>query len=241
MISDEQLLGYLFDEGLAEAQRRQIEAALAADPALRGRLQGWRQWLDRCAAEAVRESPQLPAAMQARWLSALAREQRLARPAPRTGRRWWPLAMAATVLATFAISVERWRPPALDSVDTTRTIDVAAIDAGPSSPALQRGVALHLASTRAQLAQWPGEAQAQADLLAMSLAQNRLHAAAAEAQGDQELARVLRAFELTLGVLAEQRQSDPSAVAGTRQRLAFELGAMQTKLAAAASKGTQPL
>ena len=65
-------------------------------------------------------------------------------------------------------------------------------------------------------------------------------AAFVAAQGDQELARVLRAFELTLESLQAARDNDPAAAA-TRQRLSFELGAMQTKLSPAASKQTHTL
>ena len=235
MINDEQLLALLLDDSLPADQRRQLEQAIAADPELRRRLTAWQAPLRTWPADDSFDPA--PAAAQARWRRALAREQRLTASSDRRWPQGWLVAGLATiVLATFALSLERWRLPPTGAAQQPPPVAQDSAETG----ALQRGVALYLADTRARLAQWPGSADQQHDLLAQSLAQNRLYAAAAAAQGDQELARVLRAFELTLESLQAARDNDPAAAA-TRQRLSFELGAMQTKLSPAASKQTHTL
>ena len=75
MINDEQLLALLLDDSLPADQRRQLEQAIAADPELRRRLTAWQAPLRTWPADDSFDPA--PAAAQARWRRALAREQRV--------------------------------------------------------------------------------------------------------------------------------------------------------------------
>ena len=82
--------------------------------------------------------------------------------------------------------------------------------------------------------------QRRRELVDEVIEQNRMYARAAQMQGDERLARVLRAFEPVLLALAEP----PSAAdgdLGARSQIDFELGILQTKLARSPSKIVQSL
>lgn len=256
-ISDEDLLLFHYRDGLDAAQLARIERALqVVDRALAQR------YSQLCAElEQLRPSgPQLaPDAARSHWLFALQQEARLdasaAAPASLLTRlrgrslpSWLGPALAALVFMSFGIGLGRWidsRPgaridPQLVGSAPAGTAVSQPVEARSGSP-LIRGVGSHFASTSAVLDQLQGGDPAlRSDLLAESIARNRMYAAAAEAQGDAALARVLRAFDAALSGLAADRSGNGS-FAADRAQLEFELQAMQTKLAVAASKPAQAL
>jgi hypothetical protein len=149
---------------------------------------------------------------------------------------------------SFGIGLGRWidsRPgPRLDPLLVETVPDPAPAAESLDRPAesrLIRGVGSHLAATGAVLDELQAaEPTLRQELLNESIARNRMYAAAAEAQGDAALARVLRAFDSALQALASERAGNGS-FAADRAQLEFELRIMQTKLASAASKPAQAL
>ncbi len=242
MIDDDELILYVYNDGLSEQRRRQIARALRNDADLALRLAALGEELR--ALQPAEADPPLDPAMAQRWRTALAREARLQPATSTQGWRWlrWPglgAVAAAGVLVYFGIGLGHWldgRP------DVQPNLGPMAVHHPSSNPApLLRGVQLHLRDTQSLLPQLAvDDPDQRRSLLAETRAQNRLYAQAAEAQNDQQLARVLRAFDRALASLAADR-ADQQALAADRAQLAFELSAMQTKLAAATSKPAQSL
>ena len=217
MIDDDELLLYRLGEHPApDAIRRAREG----DSALRARDAALRADLD-----ALRAVPvPAPAASMQRWRAALHGAVAMKRARPT--RRFAPIALAAAALLLLGIGVGRWIAP-----DQTAPIPIVA--AGPDNA----GALLHLAATRRALAALPGAEDRTARIEAI-IADNRLHALAAERAGDVQLARVLRAFE---PVLLQLASLDADTDAGVRAQLDFEARTMQTKLRAAPSNAVQRL
>lgn len=245
MMNDEDLILYLYNDGLGAAQRQRISEALATDAALSARLSKLQAEL--ATLDDLADPAPADPAMQQRWRSALQREARLEQQSSRgwswTWLRWPGLngVAAAAVLVSFGIGVGQWldgRPdPQPQLGPSTPPLAPAA---GGRSPLL-RGVQLHLQDTEALLPQLSvGDPEQRRSLLAETRAQNHLYTLAAEAQNDPQLARVLRAFDGALASLASERD-DPQALAADQAQLEFELAVMQTKLARAASKERQQL
>lgn len=228
MISDDDLLLFHWQDGLDEARRREIAAALARDAELGARYA--RLVADLARFGHVTETPH-DAVRQARWLQAIREAQRPARSTP----RWqWPLALAAG-LAALAIFVPIGPPPG----DDTPSPSVAPVAAShrDDEARIARSVRVHLAEAGADLSSWSDQAD---DATRRALVQRwiddqRALAQAADAAGDAQLARTLRAFEPLLRDLANDV---PAASRPEREQLAFEWAAMQTMLAASPSKSS---
>jgi len=248
MINDQDLILFHYGDGLDLAQRQRIAQALISDPQLADRLHRLRAQLTQL--DDLAQAPEPPPAMQQRWRTALAREARLSQSDPATGRWAWLRsprlghAVAAAVLLSFGIGIGQWldgRPNPQTQAGIHAPIGAPVGTPSRRSPLL-RGVQLHLRDTEQLLPQLTGadNAEQRRSLLAETRAQNRMYASAAEAQNDEQLARVLRAFDSALASLARER-SDPQALAADQAQLSSELAVMQTKLAGAASKSLQEL
>lgn len=104
------------------------------------------------------------------------------------------------------------------------------------SDAFARGLQYHLRDSRAQLVSLDSGTDATMLVLEI-IAQNRLFETAAEQNNAPRIARVLRAFEPILLRLAAEDIA-PEDAAELRDKLAFELSVMLTKLARDASDET---
>lgn len=226
MISDDDLLLFHWQDGLDDTRRHEIADALARDAALGARYA-------RLVAELARfghvPEPQIDAVLQARWAHAIRDDASKQRARP----RWFvPLALAAGVGA-LAIVGPQWRKTEVDPPIATPT-PVAASQRGDEAR-IARSVRVHLAEAGAGLSAWSEQAD---DATRRALVQRwiddqRALAQAADAAGDAQLARTLRAFEPLLRDLANDA---PTASRAERDQLAFEWSVMQTKLAASPSK-----
>lgn len=98
-----------------------------------------------------------------------------------------------------------------------------------------RSVRVHLAEAGTELSMWsdPADAATRRVLVQRWIDDQHALAQAADAAGDAQLARTLRAFEPLLRDLAANTERDSAA---DREQLAFEWAVMQTKLAASPSK-----
>jgi len=230
MITDDELLLYYYRDGLSDADRARIGAALAEQPELAQRLHRLVGRLD--AAAAIPEVS-VPVATQQRWMAALEQAAqtrttqvtRLKRPVFTDAR--WLGAAAATVVAVVAVAMLVDKPPREHIANVTPPSATPAGNASEAS-AYERGLKSHLASTEQQLASLEDATPEQrARLIETIIQQNRIYALAAERAGEPQLARVLRAFSPVLEGL-QNKEGDPAADVA---QLAFELRVMQGRLA----------
>ncbi len=227
MISDDELLLFHWQDGLDAARRREIAAALARDGALGARYARLVADLDRLSQLPEPVSDDLRAS---RWQRALVDVEQ----APRATRDWrWPLAIAATVAALAWFPLQRSRD-ATNHIATSSPPPTTVLAAHADPDRVARSVRVQLADARAGLPTFAAQsADVRAALVQRWIDDQRALARAADAAGDAQLARTLRAFEPLLRDLAA---GEPSTTGADREQLSFEWAVMQTKLAASASK-----
>jgi hypothetical protein len=145
-----------------------------------------------------------------------------------------PFALAAGITA-FAIFGPGWRTSEIEPPTSAPTPTSIAASHHADEARVARGVRMHLAEAGAGLSQWStqGDDATRRALVQRWIDDQRALARAADAAGDAQLARTLRAFEPLLRDLANDA---PSASNAEREQLAFEWAVMQTKLAASSSK-----
>jgi hypothetical protein len=235
-ISDDELLLYHYDDGLDAARRAQITATLRCELDLTRRYQQLRAELSALPAPGdIAPS----AAAQARWRLRLDQRATVAVAPPRSNN--WRLAFAGATLVLLGVAVGT-RLSEQTSVAAPVAVDVAtASNPASSNPALARGVHSYLGDARLLLADLPADdPQRRRELVDQVIEQNRMYARAALAQGDDRLARALRAFEPVLLAMAEPA-STADAEQGAQAQIDFELGILQTKLSRSPSKIVQSL
>jgi len=232
-MNDEQLILYYYADGLSRAERRRIEAELAADPALRRRYEALRRDLD-----AIEDPPApAPAHLVRRWQDSIdraaRREQQPARPAP------WRLhpasfALGGALAGALALGIGIGLFVA-DRDDVTAPVAVPPVAVEPAGPvsgpdAFFRGLEVHFQQSRQDLDELPVEDDAaRRQLILHIVRQNRLFAREALDSQSPELARVLRAFEPVLLELAADDLA-PADARRLQDKLAFELNVMLTKM-----------
>lgn len=235
-IGDDELTLYFYDDGLLPARRAELTQRLRSDLDLARRYQQLRAELATLPPPAQRQPS--PVA-QARWKLRL--DQRAAAPAAAHAPHWrLAFAGATLVLLGVAVGTRLVEAPSVAAPAPAPSV-AAAAEGADAAPALSRGLSSYLGDARLVLADLPADdPQRRRQLVAEVIEQNRMYARAAQAQGDERLARVLRAFEPVLLALAEP----PSAAEGdlgARSQIDFELGILQTKLARSPSKIVQTL
>ncbi len=238
MITDDELLLYYYRDGLDDADRARIGAALAAQPELAQRLH---RLVGRLDAVAATPEVNVPLATQQRWKAAL--EQTAAqRPTtqnlrpfrPFTDARWLAAAAAVVVAVVSVFMVIDSPPPAAPIANVTSPPVEPPAGAAETS-AYERGLKTHLASTERQLASLPSATpEERTRLIETIIEQNRIYALAAERAGEPQLARVLRAFSPVL----ESMKSEGGDASADADQLAFEMRIMQGRLGAATAANT---
>jgi hypothetical protein len=229
MISDDDLLLFHWQDGHDDARRREIANALARDAELGARYARLVADLERLAHV---PDPTADDQRAARWQRALADAQRI----PPRARDWrWPLAIAATMAAVAWWPLQRSREAAdAPSVAATAPTTAEHGDARIDSGLVARSVRVQLSNARSELRTLSSQpAEVRAALVQRWINDQRALARAADAAGDAQLARTLRAFEPLLLDLAA---GEPAATSDDREQLAFEWAVMQTKLGAEPSK-----
>jgi hypothetical protein len=232
-MNDEQLILYYYADGLSRAERRRIEAALAADPVLRRRYEALQRDLD-----AVEDSPDpAPAHLVRRWQDSIDRAaQRERQPAQRRPWRWHPAsvalggALAAALAIGVGIGLYLADPDAAEGPAAAAPAIADSPRPDPEPGAFSRGLEAHFLQSRQDLDALPVEDSESRRLLILHIVQqNRLFAREAVENASPELARVLRAFEPILVQLAAD-DLDPEEAQRLQDKLAFELNVMLTKL-----------
>jgi hypothetical protein len=229
MMNDDTLLLYHLNDGLTNAERAEVEAALATDEVLRARLA-------RLAADLDTLRPVeagLPDDMLLRLKASLERAAAsAAAPAKPVRRRFgWGLGFGVFAAGTLAllIGLRVLHPPVTDEAPPT----IATNAAGDDSARFERSVRWYLVDASQQLAGLGALPQPERDaVLDKVLAQNRLYVAAAERAEAPALARSLRALTPvmeTLGALGDSA-GDATALEGGIAQLGFEMKVIQARL-----------
>ena len=228
-MNDETLILYYLDDGLSEAERRKIAAALGSDPALASQYAALCRDLDLLNAV---DDAEVPAHVVQRMHDSI---DRVARPVlvdttPQS-RTFNPLSFIWGAAVTAALAIG---------------IGIGVYFSGETMPAQQdrgapfvRGMQVYLQDARDDLTTMSTTGTDERARLVMHLVeQNRLFERAARQNDSADLARVLRAFEPILLKLASEDVTPVEAEA-LRAQLAFELNVMLTKLSRASSNETQ--
>ncbi len=237
MINDQELVLYYYRDGLSDERLKQIETSLRQDKLLAARYQALHDQM-----EQLPVMLEVPASSQvkARWHASLDAAANSTKSKTKSTRdfSWFfdPLRSAVAIPATavlvlgLGIIIGLYWP---DRQPLTQPVIGIKVD---SSQSFALGVRAYLHDTETQLASLTVTDVAQRDaLLNDILSRNRLYIKAAENSNAPELARVLRAFGPVLASLGDPDNSEHELQAAMAQ-LTFELSAMQTKLAYAASK-----
>jgi len=241
-MNDDELILYFYGDGLSRAERRNVERALAADPALAARYHALAAELG----PMVGPQTAPPSAdMVRRWHDSIDRAagQRAA-TGTRSGGHSWSFLPGAAITAALAIGIglgvflsggpPATPPPALPLADGGTNADEA-------SPVFDRGLRLYLRESERGLAALTAETNGERAVLIMGLIeQNRLYARAARQNDADDLARVLRAFELVLVELAAE-DIPPAEAEALRAKLRFEINVMLTKLSLGSSDEPQSI
>ncbi len=246
MINEETLTLFYYDDGLSENERRKVERALREDAVLAARYADLSRQLEQWSKPEGLIAP--PDSVQ-RWHDSIdhaARaeqraEQYKASPPVHFMSFFWGAAVTAALAIGIGIGFWFSSPaPVVNNPDYR-------VDAGPnvqnqSAPvSFSRGLQLHLQESQWGIASLPVDDDAQRALLALQLVeQNRFFERTATMNNSPQVARVLRAFEPVLMRLASDDISPEDAIA-LREKLAFELGVILTKLARETSEDAQTI
>ena len=240
-MNEETLTLYFYGDGLSDAERAEVKAALAKDPRLATRYEKLRRDLDGIA---VDDTGTAPSHLMHRWhevIDQAAKEEAVERQPTRSfhiGSFFWGTAVAASLAIAVAIGVytDDEEIPVPDPGATV--VDTPAPD---GTSALSRGLLVHFQDSRSQLAGLSPDANGERSELVMKIVQqNRLFARAATQGDSQDLARLLRAFEPVLLRLAAEDIS-PQDAASLQAQLSFELNVVLTKLSRRLSNETDSI
>jgi hypothetical protein len=235
-MNDEQLILYYYADGLSQTERRRIEAALAADPALQSRYDALRRELDGFG-DASADAPAAPEHLVARWHASIDRAAQLERQAERRPAKilhlasfGWGAAITAALALGIGIGVYI---PSRNDADPAIDPLPAIVELAPSATAADaftRGLQAHFRESRQNIGGLPVEDnEARRQLILHIVQQNRLFARAATENQSPELSRVLRAFEPILVRLADEDLA-PEEAQRLQAQLLFELNVMLTKM-----------
>jgi hypothetical protein len=239
-MNDETLTLYYYNDGLTAGDRRRIEHALCEEATLRLRYAKLCEELDALG----NIEPHAPGAhVTQRWHDSI---ERAARSGQRAAGKSWrvfsfrsfafgiavAVALAAGIRIGVIVGIQGALPPAVaNRIDSTDTL----------APSFARGIKMYLRDSQEFIADLPVDAATERSVLvARIVGQNRLYIRAAERNHSDDLARVLRAFEATLMQLAD-KDTAPAEARALRDKLAFELNVILTRLARDASNEQIPI
>jgi len=240
-MNDDTLLLYYYDDGLSIQERRDVEAAIAADESVRARYEELRLQLELLD---IGSNVAAPTHMVQRWHDSIDRAAQREHVPVRSKSSpfnamsfFWGAAVSAALAVGIGIGViMSGSPVAVEFAPTVALVDPETSSIVPG--AFARGMQVHLRDTQRNIVALSGDSREDRTLLVMRIIQqNRLFERAAEQNDSAGLARVLRAFEPILLRLAADDIAPEDADA-LRRQLEFELNVMLTKLERDTSKET---
>jgi hypothetical protein len=237
MISEETLTLYYYDDGLSADERRLVETALNEDALLSARYTDLCRQLDRWA-----ETDELtaPAHMQQRWHDSIERAARAEQKAGVAKRKvhflsfFWGAAISAALAVGVGIGLWFGGAGTPGSVADFQMANLPIVTDQAVPVSFTRSLQVHLQDSQWEIVSLPIEDESLRAQLALQLIeQNRFFVRSATMNHSPEFARVLRAFEPVLTRLASGDITVEEATA-LREKLAFEMSVMLTKM----SRGT---
>ncbi len=231
-MNDDTLTLFYYDDGLTNHERREVINALAADPSLAERYRSLCRKLEQFSDP---ETPKPRSDMVQRWHASLDRvagfEQQTK---PDRAVHSWSFFLGAAISAALAVGIGIGFFIADEERPITPIMEELIVDKSGGtrgSSAFIRGLQVHLRESERGLTSMPVDSDTDRALLLMNIIeQNQLFKRAAEQNDSENLARVLRAFNLVLVQLAADDISQAEAEA-LRAKLLFELNVVLTKLA----------
>lgn len=248
-MNDDTLILYYYHDGLSDAERAAVEAALENDASLRERYRALRRSLDR-----FNDPPaeRAPARTVSRWHRSIehaaAGEHGGNTP---TGGGWhfpsfaWGALAASLVAAVVAVGLyfgdEATPVPSIADGTERLGLDDRSRGQLTTPVSFSRGLQVHLRESREDILRLAPHGNGDRTTLVMDIVrQNRLFERAARQHGAGDVARVLRAFEPVLLRLASEDTGAEDAAA-LRAKLGFELKVMLTKMAQSESDDTDSI
>ena len=227
-ISDETLTFYYYNDGLSASVRQQVANAMAVDAKLAEQYRLLSQNLDRIAEVAPVTAPK---DMTERWHETIrvAARQESASERRQSFHTWsFVLGAAVAVALVAGVGIGVFISGNQASVPVTTVATVNDRDTGNS--AFVRGLQVHLRDSEAGLLTMTQDRSVERqELIGNIIRENRLFEKAAERNDAQNVARVLRAFELVLLQMAAD-DATPEDIDQLRAKLLFELNIMLTKI-----------
>lgn len=226
-MDDETLTFYYYNDGLTSGEREKVANLLATDPDIANRYQAICQELDRLGEPSITLPP---SDMVERWHDGLDRairteSARSRKPVFHT----WSFILGAAITAALVVGIGIGT--FISSEDLEQPINPEALIVNnPNSNAFVRGLRVHLRESEQGLATTPFEATSdRGELIRNIVEQNRRYQALAEQSDSQDIARVLRAFDLVLVQMAAD-DITPQEAKALQAKLLFELNVVLTKL-----------
>ena len=240
-MNDDTLLLYYYDDGLSAQERRDVEAAIAADTSVKARYEELRLQLDSLdtGSDVV-----APTHMVQRWHDSIDRAAQREYVPSRAASGpfnfmsfFWGAAITTALAVGIGIGVTMSGAPVPTQMESAVALVEPAVTT-QASGAFTRGLQVHLRDTQQGIAGLPVQSAEDRTMLVLQIVQqNRLFERAAEQNNSDSLARVLRAFEPILLRLAADDIA-PEDADTLRRQLAFELNVMLTILERDTSKET---
>jgi hypothetical protein len=227
-MNEETLILYYYNDGLTDSERREVEVAIDSDPSVGQQYETLCRELNELADPDI---PAVPRHIVDRWHQVVDDAARQPSTLTRTRQRFFrpaTFAWGAALAAALVIGVNL-RPT---------VVEPNAIVPAETSAAFVRGVQLHFRDTYDELAGLSVDSTDDRMVLVMQIVEkNRMYESAANQNGADDLARVLRAFEPVLIRLAAE-DTAPEDAKALRAKLVFELNVMLTKLSRESSNDT---
>jgi len=229
-MNDETLLLYYYKDGLTRREREAVASRLAAEPEVAERYRALCEELERAdvSTTAVPSSDMLH-----RWHDTIDRAADRSPARMRgSGFHFGSFFWGAVVTAALAIGVGIGVFTSGDAeLPPTQEPQFATTRVPGDSGAFLRGVQVHLRETGQELTTLAESATAdRTSLILKIIGQNRLFERSAELNEADDIARLLRSFELVLMQLATE-DITPQESAALQSKLRFELNVVLTKLA----------
>ena len=228
-MNDETLLLYYYRDGLTRREREEVASLLATDSGIAERYRALCADLESIDVSAT-ASPSSD--MLHRWHDAIDRaaDRKPARNRStgfHFGSFFWGSIVTAALAVGIGIGVFVSGNGALPPPQERQ---FAEIPAPRDSGAFLRGLQVHLREAGQELTTLPASSNADRTALILKIiGQNRLFERSAELNDADDIARLLRAFELVLMQLAAEDVS-PEESAALQSKLLFELSVVLTKL-----------
>jgi hypothetical protein len=234
-MNDDTLTLYYYNDGLSNRERQAVAHALATNDEVAARYQALCRELEQFEDPSA---PRPPADMVQRWHDSLDRAAGMEtrqKPAVHS----WSFLLGAAVTAALAIGVGIGFFLAGDDPQVVPVIEEIVASGDTGSSAFTRGLQVHFRDSEQGLLALD-DSEDRAALILDIIEQNKRFERAAEQNDADDIARVLRAFDLVLVKLAAEDISDEDAEA-LRAKLLFELNVMLTKLSRETSDGQQSI